>query len=107
MFPNLTESLELLVIKNRTTYKQTLPISLNISIFDKALLTAPTNINNFMYSYAKYKEIFDLEERHENMILNTNKNFFSDNYIMDIFVFISAIISLLTTTLNSVFIVQA
>ena len=53
-----------------------------------------------MYSYAKHKEIFDLQERHEKMILNTSKNFLSDNYIMDIFVFISAIISLLTTTLT-------
>ena len=32
--------------------------------------------------------------------LNTNKNFFSDNYIMDIFLFITAIISLLATTLT-------
>ena len=37
-----------------------------------------------MTSYAKHKEIFDLQERHENMILNTNKNFFSDNHIVDI-----------------------
>ena len=34
------------------------------------------------------------------MILNTSKNFFSDKYIVDIFVFISAIILLLTTTLT-------
>ena len=33
-FPNLTESLEFLVIKNRTTFEQTLPISLNISKFN-------------------------------------------------------------------------
>ena len=33
------------------------------------------------------------------MKINTNKNFFSDNYIMDIFKFISAVISLLATTL--------
>ena len=32
--------------------------------------------------------------------LNTNKNFFSDNYIVDIFLFITAIISLLATTLT-------
>ena len=32
--------------------------------------------------------------------LNTNKNFFSENYIMDIFLFITAIISLLATTLT-------
>ena len=34
------------------------------------------------------------------MELNTNKNFFSENYIVDIFVFITAIISLLATTLT-------
>ena len=53
-----------------------------------------------MNSYAKHKEILDLHERHENMILNTSKNVFSDNYIMDIFMFISEIILLLTTTLT-------
>ena len=30
-FPNLTESLEFPVIKNETTFEQTLPISLNVS----------------------------------------------------------------------------
>ena len=100
MFPNLTESLEFLVIKNRTTYKWTLPISLNISRFDKTLLNAPANLKDFMNSYAKHKEIFDLQERNENMILNTSKNFFSDNYIMDMCVLISAIILTLTTTLT-------
>ena len=34
------------------------------------------------------------------MELNTNKNFFSENYIVDIFLFISAIISLPATTLT-------
>ena len=32
--------------------------------------------------------------------LNSNKNFFSDNYIVDIFLFITVIISLLATTLT-------
>ena len=41
-----------------------------------------------------------MQERHETTLLNTNKHFFSDNYIVDIFVFISAIISLLTTILT-------
>ena len=100
MFPNLPESLEFLLITNRTTYEQTLPITLNISRFDKTLPTAPTNLKDFMYSYAKHKEIFELQERHENTILNTSKDFFSDNYIVDIFMFISAIILLLTTTLT-------
>ena len=100
MFPNVTESLKFPVIKNRTTYQQTLPVTLNISRLDTALLATPTNLKDFINSYAKLKEIFNLQERHENTILNTNKNFFSDNYIVDIFVFISSIILLLTTTLT-------
>ena len=43
---------------------------------------------------------FDLQERHDNKELNTNKNFFSENYIVDIFMFISAIISLWATALT-------
>ena len=41
-----------------------------------------------------------MQERHDNTESNTNKNFFSDNYIVDIFMFISAIVSLLATTLT-------
>ena len=68
--------------------------------FDKTLLNAPTYLKDFINSYTKQKQIFDLQERHAITKLNTNKNFFSDNYIMDIFVFISTIISLLATTLT-------
>ena len=50
-------------------------ISLNISGFDKMLLTAPTNLKDFMNSYARHRVIFNLQERHESMILNNN-NFF-------------------------------
>ena len=99
-FPNLTESLDFSIIKNKTTFEQTLPVSLNISKFDQTLLTASTNLKKFISSYTNHKEIFDLQERHDSMELNTNKHFFSDNYIMDIFMFISAIISLLATTLT-------
>ena len=76
-----------------------MPINLNISGFDRTLLNTHTNLKDFINSYIKQKEIFDLQERHATTILNTNKNFFSDKYIMDIFVFISAIISLLRTIL--------
>ena len=81
-------------------YEETLPINLNISGFDRMLLNAPTNLKDFINSYIKQKEILDLQERHETTILNTNKNFLSDNYIMDIFVFISAKILFLTTILT-------
>ena len=100
-FPNLTESLEFPIIKNKTTFEQTLPISLNISKFDSTLLTASSNLKEFINSYTNHKEIFDLQERHDNMELNTNNNFFSENYIVDIFMFISVIISLLATTLTA------
>ena len=58
MFTNLTESLEFQVIKNRTTFKQTLPISINISRFDKMFLTASTDLKEFIDSYTNHKEIF-------------------------------------------------
>ena len=86
----MTETLEFLVIKERTTIEQTLPISLNISKFDPTLLTASSDLKEFINSYTNHKESFDLQERHDNAQLNINKNFFSDNYIMDIFMFISA-----------------
>ena len=73
MFPNLTESLRFPLIKNRTIYKQILPITLHISGFDKTLLTAPTKSNDFMNNYARHEEIFGLQERHETTILNTKK----------------------------------
>ena len=41
-----------------------------------------------------------MQEKHDGMELSTNKNFFSENYIIDIFMFITAIISLLATTLT-------
>ena len=54
------------------------------------ILTATLLIDNF----------FDLQERHDSMELNTNKNFFHETYIVDIFLFITTIISLLATTLT-------
>ena len=102
MFPNLTESLELQTIKNRTTFEQILPVSLNISKFDRMLLTVSSDLKEFISSYTMNKEIFDLQEKHDSDSTesNTNKNVFSDNYIVDIFMFISAVISLLATTLT-------
>ena len=41
-----------------------------------------------------------MQERQDNRELNTNKNVFSVNFIRDIFMFISVIVSLLATTLT-------
>ena len=95
---NLTESLEFPILKNKTTFEQTLPISLNVSKFDSELLTAPKTLIDFIHLYNHGKEIFDLEERHDNRDTNLpNKNFFSNNFIVDVFLFVTAIISLLVT----------
>ena len=101
-FPNFTESQVFPIITIKTTFEQNLPISLNISKFDPTLLTASSNLKEFINSYTTNKEIFDLQKRYDSMELglNTNKNFFSDNYIVDIFLFITVIISLLATTLT-------
>ena len=79
--PNLTGSPEFPVVKERTMFEQTLPISLNISKIDPSLLTASSDLQEFIYSYTNHKEIFDLQERYDNTELNTNKNFFSDNIL--------------------------
>ena len=101
-FPNLKESLEFSIIKNKITFEETLPISLNVSKFDPNLLSASSDLKEFINSYTNNQEIFNLQERHDSteVKLNTNKNFFSDNYIVDIFLFITVIISLLATTLT-------
>ena len=57
-FCNLTESLEFLIIKSKNTYKQTLPISLNVSKFDSNLLTASNNLKDFIHQYTHEKEFF-------------------------------------------------
>ena len=76
--PNLTESFEFLIIRNKTTFEQTLPISLNISKFDPTLLTASSNLKEFINSYTNHKKNFDLQERHDSteVKLNTNKKSF-------------------------------
>ena len=56
-FPNLTESLEFPIIKKKTTFKQTLPISLNTSKFDSNLLTASKYLKDFIHQYNNRKEI--------------------------------------------------
>ena len=60
MHPNITTPS---LIRDRTTYKQPLPISLMYPIFDSSLRYAPIKLKSFMHNYAKHKEIFDFEQR--------------------------------------------
>ena len=54
---NLTETLEVPILKNKTTFEQTLPVSLNGSKFDSDLLAAPTTLKDFIHQY-NYKKTF-------------------------------------------------
>ena len=97
MLPNLTDLLPL--IKDRTRYEQLLPLNLSIANFDSSLRHAPTKLKDFMKDYTKDKEIFELQQRHVIESLNkSDKNFFS-NYIVEIFMFTSSIISIISITL--------
>ena len=62
------------------------------------LLTAPRNLKDFIHQYNYKKEIFDLNERHDTIDLTTNKNVFSNNYIVNVLLFITAVILLPVTT---------
>ena len=75
MFPNITESLQTPLIRNRTMYEQILPIHLSFPGFDN-MLCVSTNLKDFIKSNTMTKEIFDLQERRKSTILNTSKNFF-------------------------------
>ena len=49
-----------------------LPISLNILTFDSTLMTASSDLKEFIHQYTNDKEIFNF---HDSMVLSTNKNF--------------------------------
>ena len=95
---NLTEMLTYPILPNKTTSEHTLPIFLNDTKFDGTLLSAPQTLKEYISQYKQKKEIFDLKERHDTMDIEpSNKSFFTSNLIVDIFVLIVAIISVITT----------
>ena len=55
---NLTETINVPILRNKTTFEQTLPISLNASKFDLELLMAPYILKDFIHQYNHKKEIF-------------------------------------------------
>ena len=97
---NLTEDLKFPIFSNKTTSEYTLPIFFNNSGFNDSLFTAPKTLKEYISQYKHQKEIFDLKERHDinELDLETpNKNFFTNNFIMDVFVLIIATILVITT----------
>ena len=90
---NLTETLEFPILHNWSTHKQTLPISLQSFEFDTDLLKAPKMVKDLSSSVSAWKS---LQERHinDNGLDVTNKNLSFNNYTIDVFLFVTAIISL-------------
>ena len=88
-----TEMLTFPILTNKTTSKHTLPIFLNDTRLDETLLSAPQTLKEYISQYKQKKEIFDLKERHDTTDIEPpNKNFFTNNLIVDIFVYTAAII---------------
>ena len=59
---NLMHCLTFPLLMNRTTFEQTLPISLNVSTLDSELLMAPKILKDFIHQYNHKKEICDLQK---------------------------------------------
>ena len=72
---NLTETLEFPILNNKTTFEQTLHISLNVSKLDSELVTAPKTLTDFIHQFNYGKEIFYLNERYDNMDTNFPNKF--------------------------------
>ena len=98
MLPNMTDSLP--IIKDKK-YEQPFPLNLSIPHLNNSLRHRPTKLKDFMTNYINNDiESFYLQQRHaiESHTLSSNKTFFS-SHIVNIFMFTSSIISIITTML--------
>ena len=99
---NLTEHPS--IDRSITEYEQILPIHLNISTnFDNSLHSRPSGFKDFVYKHIQdnTQEIFDLQKRHGPHASLPYKNFFP-NTIVNIFTFISSMVSMITIILVEV-----
>ena len=69
--------------------------------FDSELLKAPKTLKDCIHQFWHKGENFDLQERHNynNELHFPNKNFFFNNFTGGIFLFLTAIILLVVTTI--------
>ena len=70
---NLTETLKFPILLNWTTHEQTLSIYLESFDFNSDLIKAPKTSKDFVHHFWHRKEIFDLQERHNNGLDLANK----------------------------------
>ena len=91
-FYNLTDDLETHILQNWTMQEHVLPISLQMFELDSKLLKAPKTLKVLVYQYKQKNQILNKREN------NNNKHSFFNNLIMDIFLFIAAILSMIATS---------
>ena len=90
-FDSLTDNLETHISQNWTAQEQVFPISLQTFEFDSKLLKATKTLKELVYQYKQKGPILDNRE-------NNNSKYSSlDNLIMDIFLFITIILSMIAT----------
>ena len=91
-FDSLTNNLENHILQNWTMHEQVLPVSLQTFNFDSKLLEAPKTLKEFLHQYQQKKQVLDKKENSDKIKLS-----FLDNYIMDVFLFIAAILPMIGT----------
>ena len=96
-FDDLIDSLDTPILQNWTTQEQILPISLQSFEFNSSLLQTPKPLKDFIHQHKCKKEIFDLQKGHVDGNSLGSKKFHFNRYIIDIFLFITALISLIGT----------
>ena len=90
-FDSLTDDLETHISQNWTTQEYVFPITLQMLEFGSKLLKAPKTLKELVYQYKQ-------KGQRLNKIENTNtKHSFFNNLIMDVFLFIAAILSMIAT----------
>ena len=73
-------------------HEQVLPTSLQTFNFYSKLLEAAKTLKEFVYQYQQKKQVLDKKENSDKI-----KHSFLDNYIMDVFLFIATILSIIPT----------
>ena len=82
------------------TQEHILPISLETFEINSSLLNAPKMLKDFVHQYQHKKQNFDIQEEHtdeERNKLRTSISSFHNSFMIDIFLFVAALITVLVT----------
>ena len=79
------------IFQNQTTEQQVFPIALKTSDFDTKLLQAPKTLKDLVREHKQKEQMLEKSKNDD------NKKSFFNNIVMDIFLFIAAVLSMLAT----------